>query len=83
MSVCAEECRTVQTECPDLWDSLGSSALGGFDFADCSTVGRVLEPLPHCCTDAGIGGIVWHVLRGRGEGGGREEGGEEGGAGNT
>ena len=55
MSVCPEECSAVQTGCPELWNALGSSVLGGLDFADCSTVGRILEPLPHCCT--GIGGM--------------------------
>ena len=63
-SVCPEECSTVQTECPELWAALGrSSALGGLDFADCSTVGRVLEPLPHCCSDAGIRGTYVYMAR--------------------
>ncbi len=58
VSVCSEECSTVQTECPELWAALGRSpALGGLDFANCSTVGRALEPLPHCCSDAGIGKV--------------------------
>ena len=56
MSVCPEECSAVQAGCSDLWSALGS-VLGGLDFADCSTIGRVLEPLPHCCT--GIGGMIY------------------------
>ena len=65
MSVCPEECNLVQRECPELWAALGSSLLRGFDFTNCSTVGRVLEPLPHCCTDAGIGGRSCFEQKGR------------------
>ena len=56
MSVCPRECNLVQRECPALWEGLGSSLLSGLDLANCSTVGRALEPLPYCCTDPGLEG---------------------------
>ena len=61
-SVCPEECNFVQRECPVLWEALQSSLLSGFDFANCSTVGQALEPLPHCCTDAGLEGTLYGIL---------------------
>ena len=57
VSICPEECLYVQHECADAWNQLESllgisgSVLG---FINCSNPGQILDPLPHCCVDAGI-----------------------------
>ena len=55
VSICPEECFYVQNECANVWSQLerllGAAGLG---FINCSCPGQSLEPLPHCCVDAGI-----------------------------
>ena len=57
VSICPEECFYVQHQCADKWDqlerllSVPRSSLG---FINCSSPGQILDPLPHCCVDAGI-----------------------------
>ena len=57
VSICSEECFYVQHQCADKWDqlerllSVPGSSLG---FINCSSPGQILDPLPHCCVDAGI-----------------------------
>ena len=54
-SICQEECHMVQTKCRKTWDI----ALLAFKTIDpvihCNDTSRLLFPVPHCCTDAGLG----------------------------
>jgi len=57
VSICPEECFYVQNECTNAWnllESLLGSSAAGLGFINCSNPGDILEPLPHCCVDAGI-----------------------------
>ena len=57
VSICPEECFYVQNECTDTWNQLaGLLGISGSDlgFINCSSPGQVLDPLPHCCVDAGV-----------------------------
>jgi len=57
VSICPEECFYVQNECTNAWnlfESLLSTSTTGLGFINCSNPGQILEPLPHCCVDAGI-----------------------------
>ena len=62
VSVCSEQCLHVRNDlCPNEWELVeehfrnnpGLIALG-LAFIECNDTGLILEPLPHCCTDAGI-----------------------------
>ena len=57
VSICPEECFYVQQECTDKWDQL-ERLLGiprsDLGFINCSSPGQILDPLPHCCVDAGV-----------------------------
>ena len=57
VSICSEECFYVQNECAGTWNQL-ASLLGisgsGLGFINCSSPGQILDPLPHCCVDAGV-----------------------------
>ena len=52
-SICPEECFYVQNECTNAWNYLAllESDLG---FINCNSPEQILDPLPHCCVDAGI-----------------------------
>ena len=57
VSICPEECLYVQHECTDAWNQLEHLlALPGsyLSFINCSNPTQILDPLPHCCVDAGI-----------------------------
>jgi len=57
VSICPEECFYVQNECTGTWNQL-AGLLGisgsGLGFINCSNPGQILDPLPHCCVDAGV-----------------------------
>ena len=62
VSVCSEQCFHLRNDlCPNEWELV----LGYFNanpwlidlglaFIDCNNTGLILEPLPYCCTDAGV-----------------------------
>ena len=54
VSICPEECFYVQHECTDAWTELESLVSITLDFINCSSPAQILDPLPHCCADAGI-----------------------------
>ena len=54
VSICPEECVYVQNECTDAWNQLTSLVSINLGFINCSNPGQMLDPLPHCCVDAGI-----------------------------
>jgi len=57
VSICPEECFYVQNGCNNAWnllESLLDTSTAGLGFINCSNPGQILEPLPHCCVDAGI-----------------------------
>jgi len=57
VSICPEECFYVQNECAGTWNQLaGLLGISGSDlrFINCSSPGQILDPLPHCCVDAGV-----------------------------
>ena len=57
-SICQEQCQTVQETCHTTWSTL----LSTFDSVDlvieCNDTSALLFPVPHCCTDAGLGRSV-------------------------
>ena len=62
VSACSEQCLHLRNDlCPNEWELVlayfrnnpGLVALG-LGFIECNNTGLILEPLPHCCTDAGI-----------------------------
>ena len=57
VSLCPEECLYIQNQCLDKWNQL-ERLLGipgsYLSFINCSNPGQILDPLPHCCVDAGI-----------------------------
>ena len=57
VSICPEECFYVQHTCAPAWEQLEKlfSIFGDeFELINCSYPGKILDPLPHCCVDAGI-----------------------------
>ena len=62
VSVCSEQCFHLRNDlCPDEWELvLGYLNANqwlvdiGLGFIDCNNAGLMLEPLPYCCTDAGV-----------------------------
>ena len=51
-SICQEECQMVQDKCQETWNA----ALKTTDLViDCSDTSKLLFPVPHCCTGAGLG----------------------------
>ena len=80
-SVCSEQCLHLRNLCPVEWrqaelfiDADAGLVANGLSFIKCNNTGLILEPLPHCCTDAGItlrkcycryrynDGIMWVVF---------------------
>ena len=60
-SVCSEQCFHLMSLCPVEWQQaeLFNAAradliANGLSFIDCNNTGLIIEPLPHCCTDAGV-----------------------------
>ena len=60
-SVCSEQCFHLRNLCPIEWQQaeLFNAAredliANGLSFIDCNNTGLIIEPLPHCCTDAGV-----------------------------
>ncbi len=62
VSVCSEQCFYLQNDlCPEEWktaieyfQSQPDLVTVGLAFINCSEPGVLLEPLPYCCTDAGV-----------------------------
>ena len=57
VSICPEECFHIQHECADVWkqvESLLNVFESDLEVINCSNPGQILDPLPHCCVDAGI-----------------------------
>ena len=57
VSICPEECFYVQDTCAHAWQQLEevfSFSGEAFELINCSYPGKILDPLPHCCVDAGI-----------------------------
>ena len=77
-SVCSEQCFYPRNLCPVEWqqaklfnDAREDLIANELSFIDCNNTGLILEPLHHCCTDAGIplckcccryNDIMWVVL---------------------
>ena len=54
-SICQEDCQMVQEKCPHTWDIILVAFSGVDPIIDCNDTSRLLFPVPHCCTDAGLG----------------------------
>ena len=57
VSICSEECFYVQHQCESTWKQLVDIlkiSKPDDGFINCSNPGQRLNPLPHCCVDAGI-----------------------------
>ena len=57
-ALCQDTCEYVQSLCPSEWDQVAEyferERPLGTNFIKCIATGDYLEPLPHCCTNAGI-----------------------------
>ena len=51
-SICQEECHMVQMECNTTWNTVFKNL---DPILECSDTSMLLFPVPHCCTDAGLG----------------------------
>ena len=51
-SICQEECYMVQKECNTTWNTVFKNL---DPIIECSDTSMLLFPVPHCCTDAGLG----------------------------
>ena len=62
VSVCSEQCFHLRNDlCPTEWVQVLAFFRTrpdlirlGLGFIDCNNTGLILEPLPYCCTDAGV-----------------------------
>lgn len=50
--LCPAECRVVENKCPVLWEAYRKTNIG--QNANCNHTGKLLEPLPYCCSGGGI-----------------------------
>ena len=58
-SVCQEECQMVQDKCRATWDSV-LLTLSDLDLIlNCNDTSTLLFPVPHCCTGAGLGLLLY------------------------
>ena len=53
-SICPEECQMVQDKCQLTWDAV-MLFLTLDPIIYCNDTSQLLFPIPHCCTDAGLG----------------------------
>ena len=61
-SVCMETCNYLRQLCPSVWDdvlaffeeNISIVSTYGTSFINCSNTGEFLDPLPYCCSDAGV-----------------------------
>lgn len=53
-SICPEECQMVQDKCQLTWDAV-MLFLTLDPIIYCNDTSQLLFPVPHCCTDAGLG----------------------------
>ena len=53
-SICLEECKMVQDKCQLTWDAV-MLFLTLDPIIYCNDTSQLLFPVPHCCTDAGLG----------------------------
>ena len=61
-SVCSETCHNLKHLCPREWDIVVQTfeqnrvilEVDGLLFIDCGNTGQYLDPLPHCCSTAGV-----------------------------
>ena len=53
-SICPEECKMVQNKCQLTWDAV-MLFLTLDPIIYCNDTSQLLFPIPHCCTDAGLG----------------------------
>ena len=51
-SICAEDCYSVQRNCPTAWEAL-QQGLEKYQFIDCNSPTAFIFPLPSCCTGLG------------------------------
>ena len=59
-SICRKECQMVQEKCHYPW----KAALVVLDIEpviDCNDTSKILFPIPHCCTAAGLGVALMHL----------------------
>ena len=54
-SICQEECQIVQNKCQKMWDTLLLAFKNIDQIIQCNDTSRLLFPVPHCCTGAGLG----------------------------
>ena len=54
-SICQEECQLVQDKCQPTWDAVLPVFENIDPTIDCNDTSRLLFPVPHCCTGAGLG----------------------------
>ena len=53
-SICQEECQIVQNNCHKTWVTLFLAFKNVDPIIQCNDTSRLLFPVPHCCTDAGL-----------------------------
>ena len=53
-SICQEECQMVQNNCQKTWVTLLLAFKNIDPIIQCNDTSRLLFPVPHCCTDAGL-----------------------------
>ena len=53
-SICQEECHMVQNNCHKTWVTLLLAFKNVDPIIQCNDTSRLLFPVPHCCTDAGL-----------------------------
>ena len=53
-SICQKECDYVQKTCQATWQAATLAFSGLEPFLSCAETSKLLNPLPHCCTGAGI-----------------------------
>lgn len=66
VSVCPEECTSVSSSCPKLWDFMKNTLIEETDlqFIDCDNPSAVLQPLPHCCAGLAMSDCKLSAVKG-------------------
>ena len=60
-SICQEECQMVQDKCRATWDSVLLTVSDLDLIVNCNDTSTLLFPVPHCCTGAGLGLLLYYI----------------------
>ena len=60
-SICQEECQMVQDKCWATWESVLLTVSDLDLIINCNDTSTLLFPVPHCCTGAGLGLLLYYI----------------------